>query len=199
MASEIQGLIQKLREAECRRHRESLLAIETLEQNMLGSGAPAEKELADGDQRQRIGNNGQGPFPQTRNVDRVLSVLDTQKFRSLEEIVGSTGLDEAKVRAALYGRAMKSRIEKKKVKKRFAFRLATQPPLPESNVQKNKSASVTSQVRALLRDHPAGLQTSEIHQALSSIKRVRINTALHSLKKAQQVIHDESTHIYRPA
>jgi hypothetical protein len=207
MRSEIEELIQKLRKAEERQHAANLEAIDTLEKNMLGSGGPAVNDVPIGGGEQ-AGERSPGEHAdeataeEVSNVDCVLNVLDAQEFTPLSDIVEATGLDEAKVRAVLYSRSLRSRIKKRKVNKRFAFRLIVAPELTVRKAQKlqGKGPSAADRVRAVLGEHPDGLRAAEIRELLPDIGVNTIGATLYNMKKkSKKVIHDESAGTYRLA
>lgn len=192
MSSEIQELIRQLREAEARRHAAAVEALDDLEENMIGSGAPAAKVLPEPPMPKRDANGSMS------KVGRVLDSLDTQEYRSLEEIMDRTGLGETEVRAALYARAVRSRIDKKKKDKRMIFRLISGSPRPQERKAKRKGRSAAERVRELLTRHPDGLRTGQVQEALHDIKVTTIGSVLYNMKKkSRTVIHDETTGVYR--
>ena len=204
MSSEIQELIGKLRKAEERRHAASLQAIDTLEENMIGSGgATAEASPAEGAgqaQKRRAEGNGKNRVAgDVSNVGRVLAALDTQTYRSLEEIMELTGLNEIQVRAALYARSLQSRVERTKdKKKRITFRMVTGPAPPKTKTGGPKAPSAADRVRDLLMQHPDGLRTRQIRQKLPDIKATTVGATLYNMKtKSKTVLHDEVAGIYR--
>ena len=205
MPSEIEELIEKLRKAEERRHVASLQAIDTLEKNMIGSGEPGAEDSpgAGGGQTEEPGPKGngrEGTAGDASNVDRVLDALETQRFKPFDEIVELTELDEARVRAVLYGRSLQSRIQKRRIDKRMAFRMATKPPPRKSQKRRGKGPSAADRVRAVLRQHPDGLRAGAIREQLPDIGANTIGSSLYNMKnKSKKVIYDESTETYRLA
>ncbi|MFH1269273.1 MAG: hypothetical protein ABIK89_26390, partial [Planctomycetota bacterium] len=133
------------------------------------------------------------------NVDRVLAALDTQEYRSIEDIIELTGLYEIQVRAALYARSLQSRIQKRKdKKKRMTFRMATGPAPAKTKRGGPQGPSAADRVRDLLRQHPEGLRTGQIRQELPDIKATTVGAALYNMKnKSKKVAYDEATEVYR--
>ncbi len=198
MASEIEELIRKLREAEARRHAASLEAIAVLQENMIGPGPAVAAESLERQSTADVVGNGQ--VGGINNVDRVLAVLDTHKYMSLDRVMELSGLDEQQARTSLYARSLKLRIQKRKINKRMTFRLAPEPPAPEGGGDKAKSPSGANRVRDVLRQHPDGLRTGQIREELPDLKANTIGTALYNMKKkSKEVLYDESTETYRLA
>lgn len=199
MAANESPIVATLRQEIERKYKEALQALETLsgyigEQSppaVTGSSSAVVKSV-----ERTVSRNSN-----LSNVDIVYGALTTGEYKTVEQIHASTGLAEERIRAVLYAKAAKKRLNSKNIGKLKGFCLKTPSPAAQAGGQQITTASL---VRDVFAKHPAGLSTSDVVDKLSDDlnriggNRKAVSAAIFHMKETGNLAYDESTGIYRP-
>lgn len=178
-----------------RKYKEAIQALETISGYL--SALPAEP----GQQRQV-----ERPIAESdkTRVSIVLAAI-AQDYKTVEQLESELGLEDHAIRAVLYSKFVKAKIQRKKLGKKFAFRCKPTAPAqsaPASNNGHAAGESAASLVRDVLTKHPNGLTAGDVVAKVSAdLERIGSNkaavgAALYNMKNRGKVSHDE-TGVYR--
>lgn len=189
MSQEIKQLIAKLRGELDKKHEAGLKAIADLEAQLLGTTStlplPAES-VSSGSPK----------------VELVLaSIRDT--FKTVPQICQETGLQESEVRAVIYSKYLKVELDKKRIGKAMAHRVAGAKSESSKGNHKPRPArgggpSVQSQVLEVIKSAGAdGISSSGVIATLKLANPRTVGASLYNLKANGHVSHNSDTGIYR--
>jgi hypothetical protein len=190
------SFVDELREQINKKHREALHALEIIAAYL---DEPVNKATEKHRQESESqGDNESSVASGETRVDRVLQVI-VDTFKTVEDIASETKLAENAVRAVLYSKFVKKRLNHKKLGKKMGFRLKA----PATEAAAGGAATVAALVRDLLSRNPNGLRSSDIRSELSDALEKShassdvVGAALYNMKKSGKVHHEKSTGIYR--
>lgn len=198
MAANESPIVSSLRQEIERKYKEALQALETLS-GYIGEQSP---QAATGSNTvvksvertvSRISNMS--------NVDIVYGALTTGEYRTVEQIHASTGLAEERIRAVLYAKSAKKRVNSKSIGKLKGFCLKSSSPASQASGQQTTTASL---VRDVFAKNPSGLSTSDVVDRIADDlnriggNRKAVSAAIFHMKETGNLAYDESTGVYRP-
>ncbi len=197
MSEEIKSLIAKLRAEVDKKHRAQHQSLDELAAELLGKAAappldePPPKTPA---------APGAATLANESTVQKVLAAIDGE-YKSVSTISKETGIEETKVRGALYSKFVQSRIKKHtregvmkfKAKAAGGAKKTTEPP-------DHGGPTMAARVRAALESHPHGLTAMQLNSTLGAEtlrEKKTISASLYNLKMEKKATHDKKTRIYR--
>ena len=129
-------------------------------------------------------------------VDIVLDAVSSD-YKTVEQISVATKIAEAKVRAVLYSKSVKDKVQHKKIDKKLAFRLKAARTQHAHNGAV-ADVSTAALVRNVLAKHPEGLDTRHITQEVEKFGggKPATTAALYNMKTRGTLLHEPDTGIY---